>query len=107
VGCLIAIVGFISGLIVGACAGFLVSGYNLHMGGPVWMGRAVIGGLSGGIFGGILGSISGDLNKASASRGGGRFFVAGVFGAIGGAMGGSRLQMLEPFLQSLNIPSPF
>ncbi len=106
-GCIVLLIGGISGLISGLFVGWLASRFGyVH----TWSGQAIAGAVGGAVFGSILGTISGDLNKAAATGGAGggsKFFLALIAGAAAGALGGSQFRILEPLLFQLNIPSPF
>jgi hypothetical protein len=107
-GCIVILVGLVSGVIAGYFTGWLVEAYHITPGGPGWL--AAAGAFGGAVFGGILGTISGDLNKASTSSGaggGGKFLLAALSGAIAGALGGSKFQIIGELMTQFRIPSPF
>jgi hypothetical protein len=92
------------GIVVGLGSGFFLAWLELSwLKDAIW--RSIGGALIGTIFGAIIGSISGDPN-ASTDQGGHRVLIAGFFGALGGWLGATKLEVIWMFLRYMNWPSP-
>ncbi|MBY0523574.1 MAG: hypothetical protein K2R98_09245 [Gemmataceae bacterium] len=98
------IVGFLAGLAFGFFAGWLFVEYGWIRDDLVW--RTGVGVLAGGFAGAIGGSISGDANRATDSGGGNKVLWGLIMGSLGGALGGSKLDIIRSALLNMGINSP-
>lgn len=95
-----AIFGLISGALTGFVLVYLAPGYFNSL-----VAQIIGGIIVGAIFGGMIGSISGELN-ASGDLGGHRVLIAGFFGAIGGFLGATKLQVIWITFRYFRWPVP-
>src|SRR5262245_21466329 len=95
-----AVFGFATGI---GCGFFLV--YLLDNTFKSLASQIIAGIIVGGISGWIIGSVSGEAN-ASTDAGSHRILVAVIFGAIGGALGATKLDVLWQSFRSMGWMPP-
>ena len=94
-----AVFGFIAGL---------VSGFGLSLLTGIFHDKTtlMIGGMVAGcILGAIAGSIGGEMIHSN-KPGRDRLFVAAIFGAVGGFLGATKLEVVWMIFRNMNWPTP-
>jgi hypothetical protein len=103
------IIALVAGGVAGYFTGFVVGpqGYSYF---TTDAGVAVASGFAGAVFGAILATLTGDANKSetTAGAGGGSRLFLGLFaGGFGGALGGTKFELVRLALLYCGIPVPW
>jgi hypothetical protein len=96
------------GFIVGAVVGFTLQ-WMMPATLSTMLSQSLAGIVVGGVFGGAIGSISGELNASAGTTGTHRVLVAIAFGALGGFLGATKLELVWVFFRYMQwrVPSQF